>query len=103
MARPKYDMVIEAVHYYPSGEIDWVRVYERRGPTFSDRKLIKRDELIKRLKKGQKAVGGQRLPYLASTFNLSEPLRLVNHDSKEFLISGQVSTERDFLSDVPII
>jgi hypothetical protein len=103
MARPKYDIVIEAVHYLPSGTIEWVRVYERRGSAFSDCILIKRKELVERLKNGKKAYGGKRLPYLAGTFMVGEPLRLASKDGKEILVSGKATNERDYLAGVPVI
>jgi hypothetical protein len=103
MARSKFDIVIEAVHYSPSGEVGWVRGYERRGATFSDRILFKRDEIIQRLKSGKKVYQGQRREFLGGTFEVSQPLRLVNEDGKEILISGEVSTKGDCLSGVPII
>ena len=31
MANKKYDGVIEAVHYAPDGQVEWVRAYLRRG------------------------------------------------------------------------
>jgi hypothetical protein len=103
MARTKFDIVIEAVHYLPGGGIDWVRGYERRGATFSDRILFKRDEIIQRLNGGKKVYQGQRREFLASTFEISQPLRLVKEDGKVFLISGEVSTKGDCLSGVPVI
>jgi hypothetical protein len=103
MARPKVDIVIEAAHYLSSGEVGWVRVYERRGATFSDRLLLKRSELIARLRDGKKVYMGQRQEYLASTFNISHRIRLVKTDGREVLQSGEVSSEQDCLSGVPVI
>ncbi|MDP1779148.1 MAG: hypothetical protein Q8K73_02630, partial [Anaerolineales bacterium] len=47
----KIDGVIEAVRY-KNGQITWVRAYERRGATFSDRVLLDRKTLLQRLQKG---------------------------------------------------
>ena len=49
MADKKFDGVIEAVHYSRGGQIDFVRAYERRGVTFSDRVLLNRKTLLERL------------------------------------------------------
>jgi len=103
MARPKFDGVVEAVRYKPNGEVDWVRAYERRGPTFSDVVLMDRQSLIERLKRGQRFVTGRRLSYLASTFEVFKPLRVVNNGGREVLVTGDGQSERDNLDGVPII
>lgn len=103
MPRLKYDGVVEAVRYKPNGEVDWVRAYERRGPTFSDVVLIDRESLIKRLKRGQRFVTGRRLSYLASTFEVFKPLRLVNNGDREVLVAGDSASESDSLDGVPVI
>jgi hypothetical protein len=103
MAKNKYDGVVEAVHYKPNGEVDWVRAYERRGPTFSDHLLIKRDDLVERLKSGRKFMVGRRLPMKASTFVVTQQLRLVNVGGSETLVVGQSQAERDRLEGVPVI
>ena len=103
MAKIKYDGVVEAVRYKPDGEIDWVRAYERRGPTFSDYRLIDREALIKRLKSGKRYVVGKRIRYLASTFEVSSPLRLVDKGSQEIIVTGDVAANQDRLDGVPLI
>lgn len=103
MARVKYDGVVEAVHYRPSGEIHWVRAYERRGPTFSDYVLIDRETLIRRIKEGRRYVSGKRLPYLASTFEISSPLRLVTNSGKEIIVTSDTKASQDRLEGVPTI
>ena len=64
----KNDYVIEAVHYLPRGQVDYVRLYERRGPSFSDRVIFNRSKLISVLQRKKKVVIGQRQSGLASTF-----------------------------------
>lgn len=103
MAKIKYDGVVEAVHYKPNGEVDWVRAYERRGPTFSDHVLIKRDDLVERLKSGRKFLVGSRMPFKASTFDVTQPLRLVKVGEGEAIVVGQSQDERDQLEGVPVI
>ena len=57
------DGVIEAARYAPDGSIVMVRVYERRGATFSDYVLLDRKTLVEKLKKGKKFVTGQRTAF----------------------------------------
>jgi hypothetical protein len=103
MARDKYDGVLEAVHYAPDGKVDWVRAFERRGSTFSDRLILDRDALISRIKQGKRYFAGQRVPYLASTFNISRELYLVTGNNKEVLVVGGHQTNVDDLKGVPVI
>jgi len=103
MGRPKFDFVVEAVHYKPTGEVDWIRGYSRRGPTFSDYVILGRSEVIERLQAGQKFVAGSRVPQMASTFKVSSSLRLIDRDGKALLVSGESSTNRDLLEGVPIL
>lgn len=103
MAKQKADIVIEAVRYKPNGEIDWVRVYERRGPTFSDHIILSRDELMARLQKGQKAYAGKRVPFWASTFELSRPLVLKENNGKALILTENTPANQDKLEDVPLI
>jgi hypothetical protein len=103
MGKTKYDGVVEAVHYGEDGLIDWVRVYRRRGSTFSDRLLMKRDEFIQELKSRRKYFSGKRLTYLASTFEISEEVRLLEQDDREFIVIGDSQAEKDRLRGVPVI
>jgi hypothetical protein len=103
MAKPKYDGVVEAVHYQPDGQVAWVRAYLRRGPTFSDRILLDREKLIGDLKAGKRYRAGKRIPLMASTFEVSDPLRIVEVDGQEVLATGDVHVGRDRLEGVPVI
>jgi hypothetical protein len=103
MAKKKFDGVVEAVRYKPNGEVDWVRAYERRGATFSDYVLLDRQTLVQRLKSGKRYLAGKRLPYLAGTFEVSSPLRLVNAGGKEILVTDEVQSSQDRLEGVPLI
>jgi len=98
----RFDVVIEAVRYNEDGSLKTARIYERRGPTWSDRLLISRQELLERLKKGQKVVIGVRKPYLASTFEVFGNVRLVNHNGREVLISGDSEAPQDSLPQAPL-
>jgi len=103
MAKQKFDGIVEAVHYAADGRVEWVRAYERRGATFSDRVLIPRQELVNKLKEGKRYLIGRRKQYLASTFDFSQPVHLLPRDGQEVLVVGEIQAERDCLEGVPII
>ena len=103
MAKEKYDGVVEAVHYTPDGEVDWVRTFLRRGPTFSDYILLDRQTLIEHLKAGKKFVVGRRIPQLASTFEITRPVRVIDRDGREVLATGDLEPAQDNLDGVPRI
>jgi hypothetical protein len=103
MGKTKFDGVVEAVHYDAGGQVDWVRVFQRRGPTFSDRVILKRDSFIRELKAGMSYYSGKRIPLMAGTFDLADPVRLVERDGKEILLIGDGQPEKDNLAGVPII
>jgi hypothetical protein len=103
MARKKYDGVIEVVRYAPEGKISQVRIYERRGPTYSDRVLINRMELLQRLRAGKKFGVGIRERFKASTFKVSSDVRLVGSRGQEVIVAGgTTSTDRDDLQGAPL-
>ena len=102
--KQKFDGVVEAVHYNPEGSVKWVRAYVRRGPTFSDWILIPRQELIDRIKSGKTYLAGRRVPQLASTFDVTTPIRVIGSNNREVLVSGSVeSAEQDDLDGVPVV
>jgi hypothetical protein len=103
MAQVKYDGVIEAVRYTPAGRVTVVRAYERRGPTFSDRVLISREELVRRLQAGKRFVTGERQLLLASTFTVASPISLVEKDGQEYLATHDaLAANGDCLAGVPL-
>jgi hypothetical protein len=95
----KFDVVIEAVRY-KGGKIEMVRGYERRGPTFSDRVLLDRKTMLERLKDGKKFVTGQRKEFLASTFEVGKPVKLVGQDGKQ-VVTTLPEGNHDELEGVP--
>jgi hypothetical protein len=103
MAKPKFDFVVEAVHYTEDGRIAWVRGFERRGPTFSDRVIVERDNLVMRLKGGERVIIGQRVPQMAGTFELGEKIQIDHVFGEDYLIAGGHAVNGDYLQDVPII
>jgi len=94
-----FDGVIEAVRY-KNGQISLLRVYERRGATFSDSVLMDRKTLLERLQKGQTYVTGSREELQASTFKLGKPVMVVKQDEREILATSEKAT-RDELENVP--
>jgi hypothetical protein len=102
MADKKFDGVIEAVHYTRKGQIDFVRAYERRGVTFSDRVLLNRKTFLERLKARKRFVTGERRLLQASTFDIGRDVNLVTNDGREFVSTRADATE-DTLEGVPLI
>ncbi|GAB4534031.1 MAG: hypothetical protein Fur0018_23740 [Anaerolineales bacterium] len=101
-AKPKFDGVIEAAHYTPAGKLEWVRVYERRGPAFGDHVILSRDALIARLQAGKRFVTGKRIPRQGTSFEVHAPVHLVSGDGQAYIVAGQTQTTGlDALHDVP--
>jgi hypothetical protein len=103
MAKINYDGVLEAAHFKPDGQLDWVRVYERRGVVFSDRVMLSREAFIKQLKAGKSYVVGKRIPNLGAKFNIAQPVRLVQQDGNQVIVVGDEQAKMDELEGVPII
>jgi hypothetical protein len=103
MARIKYDGVVEAAHFKPDGQLDWVRVYERRGAVFSDCILLNRENFIEQLKAGKRYMVGERIHNLGGKFNVSQPVHLLRTDSKAVIAVGNAQPGMDDLTGVPII
>ncbi len=95
----KFDGVIEAVRY-KNGKIEVVRGYERRGPTFTDRVLLDRKTLLERMKAGKRFVTGQRKEYLASTFDVGKPVKLIGQDGNQ-VVTTLSDADHDELEGVP--
>jgi hypothetical protein len=102
MAKQKFDGIVEAVHYTRTGQIDFVRAYERRGVTFSDHVLLDRKTLLERLKSKKRFVTGQRKEFWGSTFDPGRDILLVQRDGKEYA-STRADAARDELDGVPVI
>jgi hypothetical protein len=103
MAKAKFDGIVEAVRYNPDGKVKWVRAYLRRGQTFSDIVLLDRQMLAEQLKSGKRIMAGRRIPLQASTFEVTKPLRLIQQDTQEVLVTGDMTANRDCLEGVPVI
>ena len=103
MVKVNYDGVVEAVHYKPNGELDWVRAYLRRGAAFTDRILLTRQQLVEQLKAGKRFVLGERIQYLGGVFHVSEPIRLKMQDHNPVIVLDDRHATQDDLSGVPVI
>jgi hypothetical protein len=103
MGKQKIDGIIEGVRYKPNGDVEWVRAYERRGATYSDHILLKREALILKIKSGKNFMAGCRTPLLASTFEVTIPVRLINNGDREILMTGDLPSNRDRLEGIPVI
>jgi hypothetical protein len=103
MAKTKFDGVVEAVHYTPLRQVEWVRAYLRRGMVFTDRLLVDRQSLVEHLKSGKKLMAGKRLPLMGGTFEVTHPLRLIEQDGRDVLVVGDEQAEHDYLEGVPVI
>jgi hypothetical protein len=103
MAKINYDGVVEAAHYTPDGQLDWVRVYERRGVVFSDRVLLDREAFIRQLKAGKRYMVGERILNMGAMFNVSQPVHLLNQNGTQVIVVGNAQANKDTLDGVPII
>jgi hypothetical protein len=103
MASKKVDGVVEAVRYAPDGKVALVRIYERRGPAFSDRVLMDREQFAAILRGKKRFVAGKRLPMFGATFETGAEIRLVKAGAGEYIQSELGSGECDDLKGVPQI
>ena len=103
MAKTKnFDGVIEAAHYAPNGQIEWVRAYLRKGFVFTDVMLLDRPTLLKQLKDGARFYTGKRKPYLGNVFELAQPVRVEGRDSSERIVAGNSPGKQDNLEGAPL-
>ncbi len=98
MPRKKIDAVITAVRYLPDGNIDTVRLHQRRGAVWSDHVLLERSGLVEQLEKGKNIVTGRRTTHLGSSFETGQALCY----DKQILSAGQAPGKRDLLPGVPV-
>ena len=96
----KFDGIIEAVHY-KNGQIVTVRAYERRGAAFSDRVLIDRKDFLELVKSGKLFMTGSRTEFMAGTFEVGKPVKVINRDGKDFIVTRD-GADRDELELVPV-
>jgi hypothetical protein len=99
----KFDGVIEAVHYASEGRVDWVRAYLRRGPAWSDRVVLKRQQLIDEIHSGKRMAIGKRVEFMAGTFDFISPVQLAGSPGNEFLVVPNTTTDCDNLEGAPLL
>jgi len=104
MAPKKFDGVVEAVRYAPDGQVELVRVYQRRGAAFSDRILLTRQDFLALLKGRKRYFSGQRVQYMAGTFALGEQIKAQGKSGQETLVTGSAAKNAtgDLLAGVPL-
>jgi hypothetical protein len=102
LSQPEFDGVIETVRYSSTGRLDLVRVYEKRGPIFSDLVLLTRDQLIQKLHSGKIFYVGKRIPLNASTFELSVPVFMAGQAGQEIIVSGRQRGDNDDIQGAPL-
>lgn len=104
MAKDKFDGVVIAVHNTSEGAVDWVRMFLRRGPTFSDRTMVSREQLIERVNAGERILTGTRVVYEGTTFKTGDKVSVVKNNGEEFLVVGDAqATSRDNMRGVPVL
>ena len=95
---PRYDFVVEAVRYSLDGQIALLRGYQRIDSTYTDRRLISRQQALEMLRAGKKLAAGMRRVYLASTFDISSPIV----SKGDWIITEGAPSGRDLLRGVPV-
>lgn len=103
MTAEKIDYLIEAVRYQADGSVDFVRLYERRGASFSDRELFTRDQIVEVLKNRKLVFTGKRLASMASTFEVMSRVNFSDTDGKSVIYTLDEAPTQDTLENVPIL
>ena len=103
MSKIDYDGVLETAHFTPDGQLDWVRVYVRRGVVFSDCLLMNRQAFIEQLKAGMRYRVGERIHNMGGKFNVTQSVHLLLQDGNPVIVVGDARTAKDELTGVPII
>ena len=103
MTKINYDGVLETAHFNPDGQVDWVRVYQRTGAVFTDHVILSRQEFVNQLKSGKRYMLGERILNMGGTFNVTQPVRLIQLEGREVLVVGKAGGAQPELAGVPII
>jgi hypothetical protein len=102
MADKKIDGVIEAVRYTPDGKLKMARGYVRLGAIWTDRVLLTRDELLEEVQTGKNWVIGERVIYMAGTFETTRAVQVQGSKGQEVLYTTQPQDKRDYLEGAPL-
>jgi hypothetical protein len=87
----RFDGVIEAVRYNRQGNIQWVRAYQRRGPTWSDHVLLGREDLLQQIKSRKRYFTGRRILNQGSEFELGRRVVLTGNGQGEHIVTENSS------------
>ncbi len=100
-ARKDFDLIIVAARYRTEdGMLDIAQVYERRGPSWGDVKLLNRSQISVIIKSGRRVVIG-RLSEVQGDFDALGQLKLVGRNGSEILVVGNNVASHDELQ-VPL-
>lgn len=102
MAKPKYDIVVQAARYDDDGQILSVQAYKRVGHVWSDQVLIGRQDLVEQLKSGKRVVIGERISFYGSEFRTTSRVKLISVDGQDIIVSEDFQPLSDQLQGVPI-
>ncbi len=101
--KKKPNAVITSVRYTGDRErLALVRYYGRRGAIWSDLELLSREELLARLKAGQKFVVGQRQGNVPGSFEIGKIVELRNANGEAVIRTEGTSGARDYLEGAPL-
>jgi len=101
MANKKFDGILEAVRLDQEDQLVLAKIYEKRGVVWSDHFLVKREELVKRIKNGQIFLVGTRKYKLGSSFETTDAIHLTNQNGKDFIRLDQDNKASDLLLTIP--
>jgi hypothetical protein len=101
--KKKPDVVVVAVRMGGNGKIEWLRGFERRGPTWSDYVKITRASAIDRIRAGERFVTGERITYQAGTFNTFDPIQVEERAGEAWLVAGAETGQGDTLARTPVL
>ncbi len=102
MAKPKYDFIIEAVHY-GNGHIAWARGYRRRFVHYSDWEIHPRETIIQWLREGKRIAVGRRRPLQGNEFDILDEVVLVHRQGQPFLTTRKRPQAQRELEGTPIL
>jgi hypothetical protein len=103
MKKRSPDLIIEAAHFMPNGQLDYVRAYQKRGATYSDCLLLKRGQLVELIDGGLKAATGQRIHLMGNKFTRIIPVKLVSFNNHITFTTGDPVAGQKDLPDIPTI
>jgi hypothetical protein len=64
--------------------------------------LLTREQFLQRLKSGKKYRIGSRIPQMASTFQVGEPIHLFQSAGSEIITCGSTPPDHDDLGETPV-